>query len=57
MIQVFSIEDRDKLIANGYKYLGKNNIGDTTTYVFQENGNLKFSLNNVKFAKLNRLNF
>ena len=34
-IQVFSLEDRDKLMSMGYRFLGGQTIGDKQVFLFE----------------------
>lgn len=57
MIQVFSIEDKDKLIKYGFKYVCEQNIGDSKVYLFADNNKLNFSILGVKARVTNKMNF
>lgn len=58
LVQVFSIEDRDKLISNGYHFITEQKLGDVVAYVFENNNKkLKFSDLGVKAKFTNRLYF
>lgn len=55
-LYAFSIEDRDKLIASGYKFIHEGLISNKKTYVFANDNKLKFS-KDVNVLKMNRLYF
>lgn len=57
MIQVFSIEDKGKLIKNGFKFITEQKLGENTVYVFENNNKLNFSNLNVKYRLSNKLYF
>lgn len=57
MIQVFSIEDKDKLIKSGFKYVCEQNIGDLKAYLFADNNKLNFSALGIKARVTNKMNF
>lgn len=56
MIQVFTAEDRDKLLQKGLLLLGEQQIGDKTAYIF-DNNKMNFDLSDVKYINSNRLFF
>ena len=51
MIQVFTTEDRDKLLQKGLLLLGEQQIGDKTAYIF-DNNKMNFDLSDVISAVL-----
>lgn len=54
-IYVFSTEDRDKLIAMGYKLLKANDVSGQ--YIFTSNGNYVFSDSEIKYVMSDVLTF
>lgn len=57
LVQVFSLEDKNKLIKFGFKFLCEQKLGDITAYVFENNYKLKFSDLGIKAKYTNRLYF
>lgn len=57
LVQVFSIEDRDKLISNGYRFITEQKLGDVVAYVFENNNKLKFGDLGIKAKFTNKLYF
>lgn len=54
-IYVFSTEDRDKLIAMGYKLIKANDVSGQ--YIFTSNGNYVFSDSEIKYVMSDVLTF
>lgn len=57
LLQVFSIEDKDKLISNGYRFITEQKLGDVVVYLFENNNKLKFSDLGVKAKFTNKMYF
>lgn len=57
LIQVFSEKDRDILIANNYKFITEQKLGEINAYVFENNNKLKFSDLGVKAKFTNKMYF
>lgn len=57
LIQVFSIEDKNKLLSKGYKFLLEQEMGGMKAYVFEDNKTLNFDLKEVKALRSNTLYF
>ena len=56
-INVFTEEDKDKLISNGYNLLFTRQIKNGYIYTFENNKTLKFDLNEIKYMKTSMMNF
>ncbi len=56
-INVFTEEDKDKLISNGYKLLFTKQIKNAIVYTFENNKTLKFDLNEIKHIQTSMMNF
>lgn len=56
-IYVFSDEDKEKLLLNGYKFVCKNKIGDNLAYIFEDNKKLCFEKLDIKAHKTSKLYF
>ena len=58
MIQVFCEEDANKLIANDYKLIKTQLVGNITSYIFALSNKSSFNLNNLKqYRYTNKLYF
>lgn len=57
LVQVFSLEDKNKLIELGYRFITEQKLGDVVAYVFENNNKLKFSDLGVKAKFTNKLYF
>lgn len=57
LIQVFSIEDKNKLEKANFRFITEQKLGDTVIYLFENNNKLKFSDLGVKAKFTNRLYF
>ena len=47
-IQVFSLESKNQLISQGYKFIMEQKLGENKVYVFENNNKLKFGDLNMK---------
>lgn len=56
-IKCFTIEDKQELLQQGYKFLREESIGDKKAYVFLYDNKLNFNLNKNKFILTNKMNF
>ena len=57
LIQVFNLDDKNKLIELGYKFITEQKLGEITAYVFENNNKLKFSDLGVKAKFTNKMYF
>lgn len=57
LVQVFSLQDKEKLINNGYKFITEQQLGNVVAYIFEDNKQLKFSDLGVKAKFTNKLYF
>lgn len=56
-IQVFSLESKNQLISQGYKFIMEQKLGENKVYVFENNNKLKFEDSNMKYILSNKLYF
>lgn len=56
-LEVFSKEDKEKLIQQGYKFIKQVQLSSTIKYVFANNPKLTFNKNEVKARVTNALTF
>ena len=54
---VFSKEDKNKLIQNGDKYLGEQQMGNNIAYLFKDSKNINFDKLNINYEKTNDVLF
>lgn len=54
---VFSKEDKNKLIQNGGKYLGEQQMGNNIAYLFKDSKNINFDKLNINYEKTNDVLF
>ena len=57
LIQVFNLDDKNKLIELGYKFITEQQLGNVVAYVFENNNKLKFSDLGVKAKFTNKMYF
>lgn len=55
-LYVFSEEDKEKLLLNGYSFIKEVCFGDKKGYLFNNNGN-KINFNNTQVLYTNKLTF
>ena len=53
---VFSIEDKDKLIAQGQKFICEQKAGDDIVYLFNCS-RINLEEQNIKYIRTNKINF
>lgn len=56
-IKVFTEEDKEKLISNGYNLIFTEEANDRNIYTFEQNERFKFDLTQVKHIETTRINF
>lgn len=56
LTMVFSIEDKDKLIAQGQKFICEQKTGEDTVYLFNC-GRINLEELNIKYVRTNKINF
>lgn len=56
LTMVFSIEDKDKLIAQGQKFICEQKAGDDIVYLFNCS-RINLEELNVKYVRTNKINF
>ena len=56
LTMVFSIEDKDKLIAQGQKFICEQKTGENTVYLF-DCSRINLEELNVKYVRTNKINF
>ena len=56
LTMVFSIEDKDKLIAQGQKFICEQKTGEDTVYLFNCS-RINLEELNVKYVRTNKINF
>lgn len=57
LLQVFSKEDKEKLIQNNCRFITEQKLGDNIVYVFEAKNKLNFSKLGVKVRFTNKLYF
>lgn len=57
LLQVFSEEDKEKLIQSGCTFITEQKLGDNIVYVFENKDKLNFSDLGVKARFTNKLYF
>lgn len=55
-VMIFSIEDKNKLISQGQKFICEQKHGDSTVYLF-ECKRMNFEEQEIKYVKTNKINF
>lgn len=55
-IMVFNVEDRDKLIAQGQKFICEQKVGNDIAYLFNCN-RVNLEEQNINYIKTNKINF
>ena len=54
---VFSENDKNKLVSNGYKFINKQNVNGNEVYILSGNGsNFNFEENNIMYVTTNDIN-
>lgn len=56
-IQVFSVEDKNKLNEKGFKFICENKIGDRLVYTFDSGSRMNFDDLKIEYSMTNRLYF
>ena len=56
LTMVFSIDDKDKLIAQGQKFICEQKVGDDIVYLFNCS-RINLEELNVKYVRTNKINF
>lgn len=56
-INVFTEEDRDKLLSNGYNLISEQKLNNSSVYTFEKSTRLNFDLSQVKHIETTRINF
>ena len=56
LTMVFSIEDKDKLIAQGQKFICEQKAGEDTVYLFNCS-RINLEEQNIKYIRTNKINF
>lgn len=56
LTMVFSIEDKDKLIAQGQKFICEQKAGEDIVYLFNCS-RINLEELNIKYARTNKINF
>lgn len=57
LIQVFSLEDKEKMLNSGYRFITEQKLGDVVAYLFENNNKLKFGDLGIKAKFTNRMTF
>ena len=55
-IMVFNVEDKDKLIAQGQKFICEQKVGNDIAYLFNCN-RVNLEEQNIKYVRTNKINF
>ena len=55
-IMVFNIEDKDKLIVQGQKFICEQKVGNDIAYLFNCN-RVNLEEQNIKYVRTNKINF
>lgn len=56
-LYVVTVEEKEKLLKLGYKYIKIQYVGDKNIYMFEDNKKLKFDKCDVNVGRTNKLYF
>lgn len=55
MIMVFSKNEKDKLVANGLKFICEQPMSNGVGYIFQGDNRINFEKEDIRYVRINKL--
>lgn len=55
MIMVFSKNEKDKLVANGCKFICEQPMSNGVGYIFQSDNRINFVKEDIRYVRINKL--
>lgn len=55
MIMVFSKNEKDELIASGYKFICEQPMSNGIGYIFQSDNKINFEKKDIKYVEINKI--